>query len=74
MQIYEITNGRHMQEAFAPGGAGSQAGSFLGGVGQNLAKAMIPAVVIQTPHQVPALFQDKQAAQPRLLRHLLWLR
>ncbi len=43
MQIYEITNGRRMQEVFAPGGAGSQAGSFLGGVGQNLAKAMIPA-------------------------------
>jgi hypothetical protein len=43
MQIYEITKRRHMQEAFAPGSAGAQAGSFLGGVGQNLAKAMIPA-------------------------------
>ena len=43
MQIYEITKRRRMQEAFAPGSAGAQAGSFLGGVGQNLAKAMIPA-------------------------------
>ena len=43
MQIYEITNGRRMQEAFAPGGVVKQTGSFLGGVGQNLAKAMIPA-------------------------------
>ena len=43
MQIYEITNGRRMQEAFAPGGAGAQTSSFLGGVGKNLAKAMIPA-------------------------------
>jgi hypothetical protein len=32
-----------MQEAFAPGGVVKQTGSFLGGVGQNLAKAMIPA-------------------------------
>ena len=43
MQIYEITNGRHMQEAFAPGGVLPQAGLFLGGVGKHLAKAMIPA-------------------------------
>jgi hypothetical protein len=43
MQIYEITNGRRMQEAFAPGSAGAQTSSFLGGVGKNLAKAMIPA-------------------------------
>ena len=43
MQIYEITNGRRMQEVFAPGGVVKQTGSFLGGVGQNLAKAMIPA-------------------------------
>jgi hypothetical protein len=43
MQIYEITNCRRMQEAFAPGGVVKQTGSFLGGVGQNLAKAMIPA-------------------------------
>ena len=43
MQIYEITNGRHMQEVFAPGGVVKQAGSFLGGVGKHLAKAMIPA-------------------------------
>lgn len=43
MQIYEITKRRRMQEAFAPGSAGAQTGSFLKGVGQNLAKAMIPA-------------------------------
>lgn len=43
MQIYEITKRRRMQEAFAPGGVVKQTGSFLGGVGQNLAKAMIPA-------------------------------
>ena len=43
MQIYEITKRRHMQEAFAPGSAGAQTSSFLGGVGKNLAKAMIPA-------------------------------
>ena len=43
MQIYEITNGRHMQEVFAPGGVLPQAGLFLGGVGKHLAKAMIPA-------------------------------
>jgi len=43
MQIYEITNGRRMKEAFAPGSAGAQTSSFLGGVGKNLAKAMIPA-------------------------------
>ena len=43
MQIYEITNGRNMQEVFAPGGVLPQAGLFLGGVGKHLAKAMIPA-------------------------------
>ena len=43
MQIYEITNGRRMQEVFAPGGVLPQAGLFLGGVGKHLAKAMIPA-------------------------------
>jgi hypothetical protein len=43
MQIYEITKRRRMQEAFAPGSAGAQTSSFLGGVGKNLAKAMIPA-------------------------------
>ena len=43
MQIYEITKRRRMQEAFAPGSAGAQTSSFLGGVGKNLAMAMTPA-------------------------------
>ena len=73
MQIYEITNGRRMQEVFAPGGVLPQAGLFLGGVGKHLAKAMIPAGGNTDAAPAPALLQDKQAVQPLLLRHLLWL-
>jgi hypothetical protein len=43
MQIYEITQRGGVQEAYAPGSAGAQTSSFLGGVGRALAQKMIPS-------------------------------